>query len=524
MATLLMIQCNRLVSGVQYPGISSIAAFVKRAGHEILFFDTANYTVDKNMGTHKLFRDKKSRIELDFRHINRDAMPLKRTIKAMLTDLERNITDNKIDIIGFSSFSDDWPFTLFLIKRVKTILPSVPIIVGGVHASLAPQEVIKHPQVSMVCVGEGELALVELLDSIDGEGIDLQIKNLWIKQGGEIFKNPQRSFLEFDNNFPMLDWTLYNDIHFIYPYEGKLFRRGSVTMGRGCPYSCNFCINSSDMSASNYGGHLLKPISFLREEIVYLKSKYRLDFLRFWDETFLAKPRKYLEEFSNMYKKEIRLPFTIETTAKTINHENVKMLAEMGCQSISVGVETSNERIRTKILNKIVTNEEYERCFKIITEYGLRKVANFMFFLPHQTIEDMWNDVYLSAKWKINHPSARIFYPYVGTQLREYCIRNQMIDLDLLKKVEDEESIKDIDDLKDNWITFQDTVLKIETKTKSEGLRILDNFILYQETDHSIYNRLTQLLTNDTEENNNILKEIEYDIYKKRFGEEPLLL
>jgi len=523
MANILLIHCNRLVSGVQYPGISSIAAFVKRAGHTITFFDTANYVYGRDNESFGFYRDRKDRIDLEFKVIkNKELKPSKKPIETLLSDLENVLKKNRIDVIGFSSFSDDWPFALFLIRRVYAITANIPIIVGGVHATIAPEQVIKHKEVSMVCVGEGEIPIVELLSSIDANRIDLGIKNLWIKHNGKIFKNSLRPLLTFTEDSPILDWALYNDIHFYYPFNGTLYRRGSVFMSRNCPYSCNFCINS--FFHKMYNGGLrqtyLKSVEYLIKEIAFLKNSYNLQFLRFWDETFLAMPKKYLLKFAKNYNKEIRLPFTIETSAQTVNRENAWILADMGCQSVSIGVETSNEDLRKNILNKPVTNEVYEKCFNILSEHRLRKVANFMFFLPHQTLNDLWQDVYLCKRWGIDHPSARIFYPYKGTALRDYCLNNNMIDLELLERIENENAIEGVEHLDENYVTFQDTVLRFDAKVKEEGRRILDHFILFLETEESTHGGIKELLIKNDMNSKDTLKKIECGVYKKRFGEE----
>lgn len=528
MATILLINCNRLVSGVQYLGISSISAFLKKAGHNVIFFDTAAYVSNKDAKLQNCFKANNSRINLEFKHIrNMRAIPVKKPIEFLLKDVEMEISSHRIDIVGFSSFSDDWPFALFLIRKIRNILSNVPIIVGGVHATVAPEQVIKHPEVDMVCLGEGEVPLVELLGCIDNKKIDLNIKNLWLKYEGKIHKNPMRCLLQFDDDFPVPDWSLYKDIHFYYPFEGKLFRRGSISIGRGCPYHCGFCINNflRHVYAKEKSLLRFKPIEYFIREISYFKNKYKLEFFRFWDESFLALPQRYLFELAKLYKKEIGLPFTIETAAQTLNHKNAKLLVEMGCQSVSIGVETSNETLRSKILNKPTTNETYDRCFKIATEYGLRKVANFMFFLPHQTIVDMWRDVYLCRKWKINHASARFFYPYVGTSLRDYCVKHNLLDLNILKRIEDEECIRQIDDLNNTFVTFQGTVLKASLKDKQEAKMILDNFVLFQETSLSRHEELKRLIfTEDNTDSDIILREMEHKIYKKRFKEEPLMV
>lgn len=526
MATILLINCNRLVSGVQYLGISSISAFLKKEGHNVFFFDTAHYAGNKDAESNNCFKDNKSRINLEFKHIqNKDAMPVKRPVQLLLADLSREILNRRIDIVGFSSFSDDWPFTLFLIRKVRGLLPKVSIIVGGIHATVSPEQVIKHPEVDMLCIGEGEGPVVELLNCIDDGRIKTGIKNLWIKHEGKIYRNSMGGLLQFNGDFPMPDWSLYNDVNFYYPFEGKLFRRGSISIGRGCPYYCGFCINSflRHIYAKERSLLRFKPVEYFIREVFYLKSKYSLEFIRFWDESFLALPQRYLSELAKSYKKEIGLPFTIETTAQTLTNSNARLLVEMGCLSVSIGVETSNETLRAKVLNKPTPNAVYDRCFKVATEYGLRKVANFMFFLPHQKMADMWNDVYMCKKWKINHASARFFYPYPGTGLRDYCLKHDFIDLSILKKIEDEESVGQVNDLNKGFITFQDTVLKVGLRDKQEARMILDNFILFQEAPLSMHDELKGLLLAENERSTDtILREIERKVYKKRFKEEPL--
>lgn len=517
-----MVQCNRMVFGVQYLGLSSISAVLKNGGHQFFFFDTSHYSNLGNIESAGSFRESKPRIDLEFKQI-KESLPQKKDIQQLIPELEKTIENHSIDIIGISCFSDDWPFALFLIRFIKEKFPDFPIIVGGIHAIVAPEQVIKHPEVDIVCIGEGEFALLELLNSIDKNKVDLSIKNLWIKDNGKIHKNTMRELLTFDNEFPFLDWSFYNNTNFCYPYEGRLYRRGSVSCRRGCPYGCAFCIN--DYYKNIYGKQSrafhLKSIDYVIEEILYLKETYDLDMLRFWDETFLAMPDSYFVELSERYIKEVGLPFTIETTANTVNRKRLKLLAEMGCKSISVGIETTNEDLRKGLLNKKISNDTYEKCFKLIKEFGLRVAGNLMFFLPHQTLEDMWRDVYTCQEWQIDHPSARIFYPYLGTQLRNYCQKNGMLNLELLTKIEDENSISSLDCLFDNWVTFQDSVLNIQPEVKNEGSMVLDNFVLFMETPTWMHEMLKKFLQKQNSNANEFLKEIEHAVYIKRFGDEP---
>ena len=164
MSTILIINGSRLVLGVQYPGIASIASFVKRAGHRFEFFDTAEYasTTAEN-------KQKNTLVVEELVHAQHKIVfaPQRKPLEDLLLDLENTIKNTDPDVIGFSCFTDDWPFTFFLIRHVYEKFREIPIIVGGVQSTVAPEQVIKHPQVTAVCIGEGEIPTVELLDSLD---------------------------------------------------------------------------------------------------------------------------------------------------------------------------------------------------------------------------------------------------------------------------------------------------------------------------------------------------------------------
>ena len=519
MSSILLINGSRLVSGVQYPGISSIAAFVKKAGHRFVFFDTAGYTPVVAGKEQKSSDLSEGTIHAQHKSVpNLKDMPQKKPLEKLLVDLDNTIADKKPDVIGFSCFSDDWPFVLFLIRHVYDTHLKIPIIVGGVHPTVAPEQVIKHPEVTAVCIGEGEEPIVELLDSLDKGRMDTSIPNFWFKN--KRIANEPRPALEYTSDTPFCDWDHYDDLHFIYPFDGKLYRRGSVSLGRGCPHACSYCVNSFYKNKLYDFGYKvrIKSLEYAIEEILYLKNRHNLNFLRFWDETFLCVPIDYLREFAKIYIDKINLPFTIETTANSISSEKLRLLTDMGCQSMSLGVETSNENLRKNVLKKNISDVCFSRAFSLIKDYGMRKSVNFMFFLPHQTSDDMYQDIGYCRDNNIEVAAPRIFYPYVGTALREYCLDNELIDCSILERIENENAITSLSDLSSKRMSDQDTVLKFDDETKQAGKIYLENFFLFQEIPEWMHGWLFILL----EQKDTIPKAVFNELYtavdKKKFG------
>ncbi len=524
LSTLFMIQCNRLVTGVQYPGISSISSFLKQARHAFHLFDTAEYTSEVTYkSVHTDTRESIHDHYLDLMHRRveaTDSSVKKKPLEHLLQDLDAALEKISPDFVGISTFSDEWPFALFIIRHLHKKHPEIPIIVGGVHATIDPESVIKHAEVSSLCIGEGELPLLEPLNAHQRGVQEMTIHNMWFRlEDGSIIKNPLRPTLEFTDDTPFIDWDIYNDMHFMFPFEGKLYRRGSVMLSRGCPYACSYCVNDfyrTQLGKENYGVRN-KPVAYALDELAHLKARYDLTFLRFWDETFLAKPMRYLEAFAEGYRERIGLPFTIETTASTIQEEKVKLLKSMGCQSISMGVETANEEMRRNLLNKKIKNATFEKAFRILHEQKMRYVANFMFFLPEQTLDDMYQAILFCQQYRVKYPSPRIFFPYAGSWLRAYGEKNGLFDQALLAKMEDENQITSLDDLSGQWSVFSQTVTKVSPDVFEQGKRLLDHFILLMEMPSWLHEPILAMLKRTDDATRAAITDLSEAVYQKRF-------
>ena len=389
-----------------------------------------------------------------------------------------------------------------------------------IHATLAPEQVLRHREVKAVCIGEGEQALVALLDSYKEGLFDTGTGGFWFRGNGGIIRNRPFPPLEFDATTPFPDWSIYGDNHFIFPFEGKLYRRGSVALSRGCPYACSYCVNDFFRNRTDTGqGHIRrKEVDYAIAELAYLKKTHRLEFLRFWDETFLSMPLKYLEAFAQAYRDRIDLPFTIETTADSVTRRKAAILKEMGCRSVSIGVETSNEDQRRSLLKKNITNAQYKEAFGVLTELGLRKVANFMFLLPHQSIEDMYRCILLCAEWQVESPSPRFFYPYKGTALRDYCMNAGLLNEKLIETLEDENRIESLDDLSMGYMTFHGTVLRLPADIQEQGRLLLDHFVLLQETPPWMHDWLKDLIRRQDKRSAAALRGLQKAVLNKRYG------
>ena len=415
MKNILLIYPNQQEVGCKPPAISILAAVVKNAGYGFKLIDLTPYEIMSGIASKEIGEER-----FEYKKVsNSERLPprTKMSLEDFKILLRKEIEDYQPDIIGFTSIIHFFSMAKKLGDFIKTF-SSAPIIVGGVHPTACPEDVIKESFVDMICIGEGEGALLDLLNRMD-EGKDItDIQNLWVKRDGKIYKNPLRPIIENLDTLPFPDWDVFPEIQFYKPYMGRVYKYGDIERSRGCPFKCGYCINP--YTHSLYGRksfYRAKSTSRMMEELHFLKDKYSLEFIRFWDELFVENRSKFAE-FSKVYAKEINLPFSIETTGDSIDDTTAKLLKDMNCQSASIGFETGSEDLRKRILNKNTKNAVYLKAFKTLKKFGIRTVAFIMLAIPEDNEENYWDTIRFLKDAEADTICVSFLYPFRNTAIR----------------------------------------------------------------------------------------------------------
>ena len=273
-------------------------------------------------------------------------------------------------------------------------------------------------------MGEGEYAIRELAKRLDCCEDITDIPNLLVKNKGKITKNRFSKYYDWD---PLIyqDWEIFDQRHLFKPFMGNMYKTGFFEISRGCPYNCSYCINHLSQkifkSVGKYNRE--KPIESAIKEIHHMKNQHGLELVFFNDENFLTMKKERLGEFCDNYKTRVNLPFFIMTRADSlIDEERVKMLKEAGCVTIGIGVESGNEAIRRKLLNKNISNAVYEKAFENCHKHDIRTTANVIIGLPFETEENILESALFCRKLNAKSISLAIFAPYHGTKLRDICV------------------------------------------------------------------------------------------------------
>ena len=418
----LMLYSNQFSVGNKPIGLSSLSAMAKQGGHQFHLFDCTEYSVKTQ---NKLDGNTQGYRNCQFKFpVNPERLPKREPITYydLIDVFLRSIDRIKPDIIGLSALTDDYPLGLGLMRAARKSFSSIPTIAGGVHATVAPMDVIAEDCFDMVCVGEGEHVIMDIAERIDQKRDFKAIKNLWVKLDNKtIERNAVRPYEQNLDILPFPDWSIFRKTAFFKPFHGYVYKYGDFEMSRGCPYKCSYCINVQlqEIYAGPHNFHREKSIDRVINEIKYAIDNYQIEFLKFWDETFLLMSQERMEEFGEKYSSEIGLPYVIETTAESISEFSVKILQKTNCKSASLGMETGSPDMRTGLLHKTTDNQAYVRAFKLMEEHNIQKVSFNMIGLPNESQEDIFRTIGLNRLVGTCTQGTGIFYPYKGTPIRD---------------------------------------------------------------------------------------------------------
>ncbi len=326
---------NLYMMNMMPPSIAIFSALLKQKGIEVALFDTTYYPWDhanahvtgQGVGRFDMSSDKRKESTLQVRPFNLEERGIRPKETDMVDDFQQLVDTYKPNLIAVSVVEDTFEQGIFLLNKVKD--RKIPTVVGGVFPTFAPHIVIREDAVDMVCVGEGEGAIVELCEKMATVQDYSSVANLWVKSAtGSVRKNPQRSVLNL-NELPIMDFEIFEPNRIYRPMAGKVYRMIPIETHRGCPFTCTYCNSPSQnvLHNENRVGKFFrkKSISLVREELAHLIKRWQAEYVYFTADTFLAWSDDEFREFVDMYS-EFKLPFWMQTRPETVTEEAVGML------------------------------------------------------------------------------------------------------------------------------------------------------------------------------------------------------
>jgi radical SAM superfamily enzyme YgiQ (UPF0313 family) len=316
---------------------------------------------------------------VDIVDLNVEIFDPKRVFKQSLEIVEvRNA-----DILGITCWTVHLPFCIEFVRMYKKKHPDVKIILGGVHASSQPEEIMKLCPADIVVRGEGEETIVDVLRAMEKKRDLDEVPGISYRKDGEIRHTPDRPVLKNVDDIPFPAYQLLPPIEKYQPLNRKYVF--SIVASRGCPYRCIFCSANRLWQFQRRR----RPDNVLKE-IQWLTETYEIGFIRFEDDDLTTNRDWALELFGSLRK--FSIPFDCLTRIDKVDVELLKAMRTAGCEGIYHGVESASPRL-LKLLRKgfpARINPEYiKRLIAEEVSLGLIPTVSAMIGIPTETKEEI---------------------------------------------------------------------------------------------------------------------------------------
>lgn len=407
-------------------GIAILSAILKRGGHETAVFDTCFLKTvpdeidsgDLHVASHGGTKDHdKSGVQV----YKKTAYTIEDLVRddpvvTYQEEFQKIIDSFAPDIIALSVMTSTFDFALDLLRQVEY---DVPVIVGGVHPTIALDDCMAQKEIDIACVGEGDEALLELCNRMDAGADFYDIPSLCFRMpDGSIRKNPIGPLTDV-STLPCPDWGLFDKRHLYRPFDGEIYVGSFYSQSRGCPMQCTYCIDPTvaKMVGGSKSYFRMQPPEVTLAHLTELKEKHGATWYKFTDDTFLLPSVEHLKKVGAGLK-ELGIQFACSVMPNTITEEKVILAKDMGCVAMSIGVESGNEGIR-KMIRRNYRDETLIRNLKIVTDHGIRLSTFNIIGFPGETRENVFETIELNRQLGSQSCNVYILFPYPGTAIQK---------------------------------------------------------------------------------------------------------
>ncbi|HOY55897.1 MAG TPA: radical SAM protein [bacterium] len=300
-----------------------------------------------------------------------------------------------------------------LSQQIKALW-SGPIVWGGIHPSLLPSQCLAEDYIDYVIISEGEITSIELTKKLLQHEDLGGILGLGYKHNNVIKINPERPFIQNLDEY-RLDFSLIDLEKFIFPL-GQFKRAIAYKASRGCPFNCAFCYNH----IFNKNRWRAWSIEAVVEDILFLKTKYKIDAVKFYDDNFFVNKNRAFEILEK-----INLPSHLEVRIDSIDEILAQKLKEFKVFDMLIGVESGSNRL-LEMIDKKITVERIMEGVKVIADYDLPATYSAIVGLPTETKAEFESTIDLFYQiYKIHHKavfSLGAYLPYPGSKMYDFAL------------------------------------------------------------------------------------------------------
>ncbi len=359
--------------------------------------------------------------------------------------IERAVTEFDPEVIAFTAVSTEYPFLRSLASELKARWPAKFLILGGVHATLNPEAVMRDT-FDALCVGEGEQPLLELAEQLSQGRHPSGIQNLWIRRpDGSVEQNATREFCPDLDTIPIADRQMW------LPWtREKNGANQMVLLARGCPYHCTYCCSNAlgKIAPGKYvrfrsPANILEELRRLRGAFPALRHVYLQAETIAVDPPWLEELSRQMEAFNQSLEAPIDFTCNFRVARRFLTDPIFAALKRANVRTVEIGLESGSERLRREVLRRPYSNEDFYQAVALARRHGMRVNIYNMIGMPGETLEEHWQTVEANRRVCPDRSNTCIFYPFPGTHLYEVCRQEGYINGELDLSVDRDTAILD---------------------------------------------------------------------------------
>lgn len=327
--------------------------------------------------------------------------------------LARLAADLRPRLIGFGFGA---PYLTIVTKATQLLRRrcQVPVLWGGVHPTVCPEECIDIAD--FVCVGEGEEATVELLQALLNQGDPATVPGIWSRRDGKVCPGTARPLIQELDSLPFpacmdgLTWFIEDGrIRREDPVAGTVEYR--IYPARGCPYQCSYCHShvirriTRELPGRFY--RFRSVANVIAELEVALATLPRIRRVKFDSDVF-AFPRRWIEEFAREYGRRIAIPFELLTYPGELDEQDLRLLKEAGLRKIQTGIQSGSDRVVAESYGRKSTSGDILKLSGDASRAGVEIAYDLIFDNPQATAADKRAVVELLLQ--LHHPFTIYLY------------------------------------------------------------------------------------------------------------------
>lgn len=337
-------------------------------------------------------------------------------------ELETHILAEKPDIVGITCTSGNLDAARIITSRLGR--HGLPVVLGGSHPTVLPQQSIRYTAADMSVIGEGEQALAGILDAlVEGKSLAAVPSLAW-RDDGTIVTNPRGALIKDLDGLPIADRSLVDRAE----YYGEV-----IMTGRGCPFKCGYCASRTIWGRTvrlRSVESILDELGALYGAVESVEPRPGRWVVKVLDDTFTVSRKRTLELLREIVARGFnRFEFTGGVRADTLDEEVVGMLREANFRRVTLGIESGSPRI-LQMIHKGESNRDVKRAITLLREAGIYSHAFFMIGLPSETPEDIELSKRLILEAQPDHVEINMVTPYPGTEIFDKLITEAPDEID----------------------------------------------------------------------------------------------